>query len=262
MLYNEFTKLFHTKAYFIALMIGVLSSLTGLISYYDTAFWSYSAGLPQEISAFNAWLDCLSTGSSVYRLLVPLIIIPFLDSYYIERKSGYQNFILARSSRTRYFFSKWFVGSLSAATIVLFTLVLTGVICALLFPLNPPLAEMSHVDRNFGFEFFLTNPMRYIFLLIICNMFFAAVYYTIGFGLTNSVHSRYVLLLAPFAIYIIQLLIWQLFRIPEFSPLIFIAFYEVTNLTPIGMRNTAIAYLMIAVIMLLYCYRKDIYELA
>lgn len=262
MLHNEFTKLFHTKAFYIALLIGVASCLLGLISYYDTAFWSYDAGRPQEISAYNAWLDCLSVGSSVYRLLLPLIIIPFLDSYYMERKSGYQNFILARSSRKQYFFSKWLAGVLSAAIIVFLTLVLTFVVCALLFPLNQPLAEMSHVDRNFGFDFFLANPMGYIFLLILSNLFFAVVYYTVGFGFANSVRNRYVLLLIPFIIYMIQLMIWQFFRMPGVSPLIFIAFYEVSNLTPVGMGAAAVIYLSVAAAMLLHCYRKDVRELA
>lgn len=262
MLYNELKKLFATKTFYIALLIGIVSCLTGLISYYDTAFWSYSAGLPEEITAYNAWLDCLSVGSSVYRLLFPLIIIPFLDSYYMERKSGYQNFILANSSRKRYFFSKWFIGMLSAMIIVLFTLTLTWIVCSLLFPLNPPLAQMSHVDRNFGFDFFLAKPKVYIFLLILSNMFLAGIYYTVGFGFSNSVRNRYVLLLVPFAIYIVQLMIWQLFRLPLASPLIFIAFYEVPNLTPEGMAMVAVIYLLVAAIALLNCYRKDICELA
>lgn len=91
MIRNEFNKLFHTRLLYVALVVGFLSSIIGLISYYDTAYWANLAGRPEELSAYNAWLDCLSIGSSVYRIVFPLIIIPFLDSYYMERKSGYQD---------------------------------------------------------------------------------------------------------------------------------------------------------------------------
>lgn len=262
MITNEFSKLIRSKILYISVFIGILSCLLGLISYYDTAFWSYDAGLPEEISAYNAWLDCLSVGSSVYRLILPLIIVPFLDSYYLERRSGYQNYLLTRASRKQYFFSKWFVGILSAAMIVLVVLAVTFAICAALFPLNPPLPEMSHVDRNFGFAFYLKKPMSYIVLLILSNMYFAVIYYTVGFSLSNLIRNRYLLLLSPFIIYIVQLLVWQLFRLPYASPLIFIAFYEVNNLTPVGMVIAGLVYLVIAGGVLTWCYRKDINELS
>ena len=262
MIVNEFSKLIRSKTLYISVCIGILSCLLGLISYYDTAFWSFDAGLPEEISAYNAWLDCLSVGSSVYRLILPLIIVPFLDSYYLEKQSGYQNYLLSRASRKQYFFSKWFVGIMSAAIIVFVVLATTFAICAALFPQNPPVPDMSHVDRNFGFEFYLENPMSYIVLLILSNMYFAVIYYTVGFSLSNSIRNRYVLLLSPFIIYIVQLLVWQLFRIPYASPLIFIAFYEVNSLTPIGMLVVGSVYLVIAGGALTWCYRKDFNELA
>lgn len=262
MIKNEISKLLKIKALYISIAIGLVSCLTGLISYYDTAFWSYGAGLSKEISAYNAWLDCLSIGTSAYRLILPLIIVPFMDSYYLERKSGYQNYLLSRTSRKKYFFSKWFIGILSATMIVFIVLATTFAICAVLFPLNPPLPEMSHVDRNFGLDFYLENPMSYILLLILSNTFFAVIYYTVGFSLSNSIRNRYVLLLTPFIVFIIQLLVWQLFRLTYASPLIFIAFYEVKELTPVGMMITGLIYLLIAIGMLLYAYVKDTKDLA
>lgn len=247
----------HTKSLYVAIVIGILSCLCGLYSYYDTAYWSYAAGLFEEISAYNAWLDCLSVGSSIYRVLLPLIIVPFLDSYFSERKSGYQNFVLARASRNRYFFTKWFVGVISAVGITFLVLTTTLAVCIALFPLNQPLDAMTHLHKNFGLALFLRRPMLCIFLMILSNMFFSAVYYTIGFGCTHFVGNRYLLLLIPYILYTAQLLIWNFTRLPWASPLIFIAYYEVVGLTPAKMIITGIVYFLIAAILLLCCKFRD-----
>lgn len=261
MIRNELSKLFHNKLLYVALVIGLLSCLIGLVSYFDTAYWAYLAERPEELSAYNAWLDCLSVGSSVYRIVFPLIIIPFLDSYYLERKSGYQHFIVSRIGKRKYFLTKWFVGACSAAMIVLTILGITFFVCALLFPFNQPLAETSHLHKNFGINWFLDNPGAYIFGLILCNMFCATVYYTVAFGFSNIVNSRILLLLIPLILYLVQLVAWQFLRIPELSPLVFIAYYEVIGLTPAKMMNVALGYILLAIIMLCICYIQDKQEI-
>ena len=257
MIKNEFRKLFHTKILYVAFLVGLLSCLVGLVSYYDTAYWAYAVGRPEELSAYNAWLDCLSIGSSVYRIIFPLIIIPFLDSYFLERKSGYQHFITSRTGKQKYFLTKWFVGSISAAMIVLAILSVTFLVCAFLFPFNQPLSETSHLHKNFGLHWFLEKPGSYILGLMICNMFCAVNYYTIAFGFSNIVSSRHLLLLIPLILYLVQLVAWQFLRIPELSPLVFIAYYEVIGLTPEKMMYVAFGYMILALIMLCICYVQD-----
>ena len=261
MIGNEFTKLFRTRLLYVAFFVGLLTCLAGLVSYYDTAYWAKLAGRPEEISAYNAWLDCLSIGSSVYRIIFPVIIIPFLDSYYLERKSGYQHFIISRTGKWKYFWTKWFVGASSAAIIILAVLGITFFVCSLLFPFNQPLSETSHLHKNFGINWFLDRPGAYIFGLILCNMFYAVIYYTVAFGFSNIVGSRYLLLLIPLIIYLVQLIAWQSLRIPEFSPLVFIAYYEVIGLTPEKMLYVALGDTMVALIMLSVCYVQDAREI-
>ena len=261
MIRNEFTKIFRTKLLYVAFVVGLLACLTGLVSYYDTAYWANLAGRPEEISAYNAWLDCLSIGSSVYRIIFPLIIIPFLDSYYLERKSGYQHFIISRTGKWKYFWTKWFVGAFSAAMIILAILSITFLVCSFLFPFNQPLSETSHLHKNFGIDWFLDSPGAYIFGLILCNMFCATIYFTVAFGFSNMVGSRNLLLLIPLILYLVQLVAWQSLRIPEFSPLVFIAYYEVIGLTPEKMFYVALGDILLAMIMLCVCYIQDTREI-
>lgn len=254
---NEFAKLIHTKMVYISLLVGLVSCLCGLYSYYDTAYFAYAANRPEGISAYNAWLDCLSVGTSFYRIMQPLIIVPFIGSYFIERKSGYTNMLLTRTSRKKYFFSKWFAGVVSAVLITFLVLFLTFLICCVLFPLNQPLPQSTHLHKNFGLAYFLDHPIRCIFLMIAGNMFFSAVYYTIGFSFSNIVSNLYVLHIVPFLMYMLQLILSQMFNISWLSPFIFPAYYEVVGLTPTQMIVVGVFYIIIACLFLLFCYRKD-----
>ena len=242
---------------YVVLLIGLISCMLGIISYYDTARYSYGNNHPEEVTAYNAWLDCLSIGSSVYRLILPLLITPFIDSYFMERKMGYQNFILARCNRRKYFFTKWFSGSLTAAGIVALILVLTLIICISIFPLNQPIPERTYLHKNFGINYYLNNPFKFIVLLILSNMFVAVVYYTIGFSFSNSVKNQNLLKLIPFLLFLCQLYLSQALNIPAMSPLVFIAYYEVIGLTPKTMVYTGVCNLFIAFALLLICYWKD-----
>ena len=82
-------------------------------------------------------------------------------------------------------------------------------------------------------------------------------YYTIGFGCTNFVRNRFLLLLIPFILYILQLLISEFLLLPCVSPLVFIAYYEVAGLTPFNMFVTGIVYILCAAILLLCCWYRD-----
>lgn len=254
---NEFRKVLHTRALYFAVAVGLLCSLCGLYSYANTAYYANAAGHGQKLSAYNAWLDCLSVGSSLYRVVAPLLIVPCLDGYFLERRSGYRNLVLARSTRGRYYVCKWFAGVLSAAGIVLVVLSVTFLVCWIFYPLNQPLSEMTHLHKNFGLEFFLDRPMVAIGLMILGNMFFAAVYFTVGFSLSGFLSNRYLLLLTPFALYLIQLLLWQTFHLPWLSPLIFVAYYEVLGLTPAMMGMVGLAYVLISALALLCGFRRD-----
>lgn len=257
MLKNEMIKLLHTKSVYAAILIGIFSCICGLYSYYDTAYWAYTVGAFEEISAYNAWMDCLSVGTSVYRGLLPLLIVPFLDSYFQEQKSGYQMLVLARTTRNRYFFTKWIVGVISAAGIAFLILMVTLAVCVVLFPLNQPLASTTPLDPKFGLNMFLRHPMLWIFLMILSNMFYAAIYYTVGFGCTNFVSNRFLLMMIPFILHIFQLMIWQFLRLSCVSPLIFIAYYEAVGVTPLNMVAVGIVYILCAAAFLLCCWYLD-----
>ena len=257
MLKVEIKKLFHTKMIYISILLGVIACSFGLIRYYDDVYIFKAVGEPSAITAYNAWLSCLSGGSSLYRIVVPLLIVPFLGSYFVERKSGYQNFLPTRCSRLKYFCSKLAVGIGSAILIVAVTLVITLAVCLFLFPANDPRPEFTFFNDQRLNSFYVSNPIVCICVLITLNMFFASLYYSIGFGLSCFVKNRYILMMIPFILFVAQLVIWETIDIPWLCPLIFIAPYEAADFS-IGNACIAAAVLILAsIILLVNCYRKD-----
>lgn len=140
-------------------------------------------------------------GSSVYRLVLPMLIIPYIDSYYIERNCGYQNFIITRSGRNKYLLSKWFAGLLSVVLIIGAILSLTLAVCCILYPCNKPVEENTYINYTRLKCAFIKEPVRCIFELIALNIMTAIVYYTFGIGMSCYAKNRYSVIFSPMAAY-------------------------------------------------------------
>lgn len=254
---SELKKMLSAPILYASIAIGLVSCLLGLVTYFDSVYYIKAVGELDSISAYDAWQDCLALGSSVYRVILPLLIVPFLDSYFNERASGYSVFILTRKTYLRYYLAKWFVGIISAALVVLCVLGCTLLICLLLFPENVPKAENCPFNYEWAVRLFTTYPLKYILLLIALNVYFAVIYYSFGFALSCFAKNKYIVLLTPFFIYLAQLLVWQMFNIPALSPLVFIAHYEVNWLTVDSMVYAGIGELLLALILLFVGYKKN-----
>lgn len=101
------------KLILLCLIIGVALGIPGILSYRSDVTFITGSGAPEAVSCYQAWLYALSLGgASLYKIIAPLLIIPNLDSFFVERKNGYSNFVITRSNYKAYFFSKLFSGLL------------------------------------------------------------------------------------------------------------------------------------------------------
>ena len=81
MLRIELRKVFNTKLLYVSIVLGCVSCLLGLISYGEDVAIYRQVGREELISSYQCWLNCLAMGSSVYRLILPVLIIPYLHSH-------------------------------------------------------------------------------------------------------------------------------------------------------------------------------------
>lgn len=262
MIKTELKKVLRTKLFYISIGIGCVACLLGLISYSGDVSIYRQAGRSELISAYQGWLNCLAMGSSVYRLLLPLLIVPYLDSYYMERKNGYQNFVVTRCGRAKYFFSKWVAGILSAALIIGAVLIVTLVVCVSLYPGNAPLEENTYINYSDMKAHFMEHPLRFIILLIFMNILTSVIYYTFGLGMSCYAPNRYVVAFTPMAAYYICLFGSQILNVSALSPIAMVAPFELTGLSNSSVRMAAAMEAVMAILFLINCFRKDVTEMA
>lgn len=261
MIKTELKKVFRTKLLYVSIFIGSISCLLGLISYGDDVSIYRQLGRDELISAYQCWLSCLAMGSSVYRLILPILIIPYIDSYYVERNCGYQNFIITRSGHNKYLLSKWFAGVLSVAVIIGAILSITLMACCIIYPCNKPLEENTYINYTGLRYFFIEEPIRCILTFITLNIITAMVYYTFGLGMTCYAKNRYSVIFSPMAAYFACLFAAQILNIPEISPIATVAPFELSGLNLSSVLTAAGVELMVSLLMLINCFRKDLTEI-
>lgn len=184
----ELYRLFHSKALYIAILIGCIFSVwllhdqlvetkqhTLLIEQYGTI----KEGLYYPDSVFNHFigLDYWHKQPQTLYLLFPILAsIPYAASYCVDKKSGYLKNLLTKEKRYVYYVSKYiavfFSGFITIFSILTFSLLIT----MMFYPLLPPEAITATFPASLGNsmfkELFIDHPMIYTILYIIIDSTF------------------------------------------------------------------------------------------
>lgn len=228
----ELRKILKLKITWLCLILGIASGLVGLISYYSDAYFIIASGQGQAISAFQAWLYCLSLSSeTIYKIIAPLLIVAGLDSVFVERKSGYTNFILSRVDKRNYIVGKWMAGVTVAVVTLLLVILSWLIVCLVLFPANMPVDRYTYIHETQFKNLFVTSPLAYIVMVLILNTIFAIVFYSIGFSIALTAKSRYIVSISPFIIYLFLVMLAAIMKVPYLSPLPLVVPNEVIGLS-------------------------------
>lgn len=224
----EFKLAIRNKLIIFCLIIGILSGVPGIISYYSETKFMVGAGVPEAVSCYQAWLYALSLGSgTLYKILAPLLIIPNLDSFFVERKNGYVNFVVTRSNYREYFFTKLFSGGVVSGLILTVTMVVWFVVCAISFPNNTPVASFTYIASDSFRGLFIGKPIVYIFIIIVLNFLFAVIFYSLGYGISYFCKNKYIVMVIPFLIYLSMTMLASLLNIAILSPVSMVVPHEI-----------------------------------
>lgn len=217
-----------SKLIIFSLIIGILSGIPGIVSYYSDTKFMIAAGMPEAVSCYQAWLYALSLGSgAVYKILVPLLIIPNLDSFFVERKNGYSNFVAARSDHKTYFFAKLFSGVLVSGLILTVVMVVWFCVCAIAFPHNVPVDSFTYIASDSFRELFVEKPIVYILIIIVLNISFAIIFYSLGYGISYFCKNKYIVMVIPFLIYLSMTMLASLLNFEILSPISMVVPHEI-----------------------------------
>lgn len=153
-----------------------------------------------------------------------------LDSVFVERKSGYTNFILSRVDKRKYILGKWMAGVIVAVVTLLLIILSWLIVCLVLFPANMPVDRYTYIHETQLKNLFVTSPLAYIVMVLILNTIFAIVFYSMGFSIALTAKNRYIVSISPFIIYLLLVMLAAIIKVPYLSPLPLIVPNEVIGL--------------------------------
>ncbi|ARU60614.1 hypothetical protein CBW65_05600 [Tumebacillus avium] len=181
-----------------------------------------------QLTPFTKWIgmDAFSFESNLLYLLLPLLAaIVYADSYLLDEKSGFTKSIYTRVSKGKYLISKFLVTFLTGAMAVLVPLFIHLLVTAMLLPSmmpDPASGTSPMIEGKMWLDFYYEHPYAYIFSYMLIDMLFAGALATFGLAVSVFVKKRFVVLLAPFLLYLFLFFILQLLGLPAWIPFKFL----------------------------------------
>ena len=209
---NEYRKAFSRPDIYIVILVGFGVAILGLIEMSSGS--SFTLRIDEYFSAYQATLALGGNIAELFAIfLLPLFaILPYADSYFVEKRSGVHIVSLARQGRFGYFMGKAFAVWVLAVIAILTPYILNQLFCMIAFPTKRVL-DMNASDNIYCSDVsqeMATNPSMLLFLNhpLLRNMLHIlyACYYGGGialfaYALTLYIHkNRALALLLPLAI--------------------------------------------------------------
>ncbi len=234
MLKIEISRAFKNKALIFSLIIGtaiasaqILFRVIPLSKEIDEYLF-YNKPMAHIGWLFCAWIggNLASPENYLFYLLLPMLAtIPFADSFYCDRKSGYIKNVFIRAKKSHYYISKYIATFISGGIAIFIPLLTNLAISSLILPSMLPQASAGFFAVNntsmWG-ELFYTHPYIYIFLYMIIDFIFGGLFATISLVVGFIAEQRFIALISPFIIYLFTFSLCNLLKAYKFSPMSFL----------------------------------------
>ena len=190
--------------------------------------------------------DPNSVFAFLYFLILPILAsLPFADSFFQDAKGGFIQNICIRKNRKYYFHAKYLAVFLSGGTCAALPLLVNFLLCCLVMPsMKPePAASTSLLGPTSTFsDLYFNHPMLYVFLFLFIIFVFSGLIAGLALPVSYHVGYRFLVLIAPFMIYIFIIAFFKLLDLPQWQPTNFLRSWygEYNTLWPISIELLAL----------------------
>lgn len=201
----ELYRAFCGRSFFLALLIGGAALAFGLNNY-----GAYSGLVPASAPQFfyNAYDATIWSQNTIIVLIIPIIaVLPFADSFALDRSSGYLRSILTRTSYQQYLSAKLLACTLAGGVAVAGPLVFLFGVANVLYPRGVNLNETNRLLITtpdalgpFG-ALYSSVPDLYILALAFTCFVGGVVYALLGLAIASATENRYLVLATPLLLY-------------------------------------------------------------
>jgi len=181
-------------------------------------------GLP--ISVFHRALGmCMSMPSLIFYYVLPILAaLPFVDSYYVDVRSGYIKNVFIRTQKSHYLMAKGLTVFLSSSAVIFIPLLLNLCATAMVFPSVFPDAatQSSPLNANSMWaDLFFAAPYLYLILYSLLASAFAGLFSLLGLAASRFVAKRFLVLVTPFVVYFSACTVCDILQIHSVNPYVF-----------------------------------------
>ena len=196
---------------------------------------------------YSSWLgaDPNSVFAFLYFLILPILAsLPFADSFFQDAKGGFIQNICIRENRKYYFHAKYLAVFLSGGTCTTLPLLVNFLLCCVVMPaMKPePAASTSLIFPTSTFpDLYFNHPMLYVFLFLFIIFVFSGLIAGLALPISYHVGYRFLVLIAPFMVYIFIIALFKLLDLPQWQPTNFsMPWYNEYTLWPILIEPLAL----------------------
>lgn len=177
---------------------------------------------------FSAWIggNLHDMQGFLYYLLLPILAaIPFSASFFLDKKNGYIKNVFVRAKKRDYYISKFIATFIAGGIAVAVPLLINLALTATLLPSMLPQVTSSRFyvnATNMWCDLFYTHPYLYVFSYLILDFVFSGLIATIALVVGSISEYKFVVLIAPFLVYLFVFSIFNLLGMPIYAPFEFL----------------------------------------
>lgn len=210
MLKIELRRAFHGRLFFVSLTVGLVICLAQFfaVPLQAVQYLNLQAShgmLPNSV--FSRWIGGFTDYFQVayFAMLPVLAVLPYGDTFYADRRSGYARQYYMRMRRGRFLTAKYAASFLSAGVAVTAPLILnfllTMTVLPSIIPVRPTLFFPISLPKSFLTELFYSNPYGYVLVYFLLDFLIAGLLAGLALLVSFASANRFIPLLFPFALY-------------------------------------------------------------
>lgn len=231
---TEFKRAIYNKNFAIILAIGSILSVLSIIFDVLAGRLDYIMG-NVNFTPFMQWIGENSNGTYklTFFMIIPILaIVPYADSYWMDKYSGFAKNIYARTSKNQYIISKIIATFTTGGLVVVIPMILNIYLLFLILPsYHPGLFENFKLAKTMFASLFYFHPYMYIVAYIVLNFLFGGLFACIGLAISPFCKLRFLITTIPYILYISTFLLGAL-GLPKLCPFYFLQSSSIaTNIT-------------------------------
>lgn len=210
---SELSRAFTSKGFFLSVAIGVIITLVYFFHYVfpidlELLVSGYNGKTDPQYPGilYNLWFGgrYAAAEKQMFFLVLPLLAaLPFADSYFQDLRGGYIYNVCLRADKKHYFTAKYLAVFLSGGTAVTLPLLANFLLCSMFLPSMKPEVVNAYIRIDSSFpHLFFSYPVLYVLLYLAIIFVFSGLLACLSLVATRHLGYAFLVLLAPFAVYL------------------------------------------------------------